>query len=261
MTPWDLLLWGWLGAAVLMAAFWLIQLRTHNAGIVDVVWSFGVGLLAAWFAFGADGLAERRILIATMTGLWSARLGVYLFRRVMSEIEDGRYKQMREDWGDNTQRNLFVFFQVQASWSVLFAAPMLIAARNSQPLGWTDLAGIAVWALALGGEMIADRQLQRFRSDPVNRGKVCKTGLWRYSRHPNYFFEWVHWFSYVWIGWAAPFGWLILLGPAAMLFFLFKITGIPPTEANALRSRGDAYRKYQRTTSVFVPWPPKEQSQ
>ena len=176
----------------------------------------------------------------------------------MSETEDGRYKQMREDWGDNTQRNLFLFFQVQATWSVLFAAPMLIAARNQQPIGWTDLAGLLVWALALGGEMIADNQLSRFRHNPANKGKVCRDGLWRYSRHPNYFFEWVHWWGYVLIGWNAPYGWLTLLGPAVMLFFLFKITGIPPTEKNALKSRGEAYRQYQRTTSVFVPWPPKE---
>src|SRR5690606_13982714 len=96
MTAWELLLWGWAGAAVLMALFWLIQLRTHNAGIVDVVWSFGVGLLALWFAWGADGLAERRWLVAVMAGLWSARLGGYLFRRVLGEAEDGRYQKMRE---------------------------------------------------------------------------------------------------------------------------------------------------------------------
>jgi steroid 5-alpha reductase family enzyme len=119
---------------------------------------------------------------------------------------------------------------------------------------------VAVAVLALGGEAIADAQLSRFRRDPANRGTVCRTGLWRYSRHPNYFFEWVHWWAYVLIGIAAPWGWLALFGPALMLLFLFKITGIPPTEARALESRGDAYREYQRTTSVFVPWPPRRET-
>jgi steroid 5-alpha reductase family enzyme len=99
--------------------------------------------------------------------------------------------------------------------------------------------------------------LQAFRSNSRNKGKVCRDGLWRYSRHPNYFFEWTHWWAYVLIGWQAPYGWATLFGPVIMLVFLFKVTGIPPTEENALRSRGDAYREYQRTTSVFFPWPPK----
>ena len=260
MSPWELLLYGWLGVAALMAGIWALQRRTGDAGVVDVVWSLGVGALAMLFAWGGDGLTERRILIAGMTGLWALRLGAYLLRRVLSMPEDGRYQKLRAAWGAKAQRNLFRFWQVQASWSVLCAAPRLSAARNALPHGWADAPGVAIWGIALGGEMLADRQLHAFRGRESSKGKVCRDGLWRYSRHPNYFFEWVHWWAYVALGWAAPHGWLTLLGPALMLFFLLKITGVPPTEANALASRGDAYREYQATTSVFFPWPPKERT-
>ncbi len=135
---------------------------------------------------------------------------------------------------------------------------MLIAMLNPAafPNAW-DIAGVLVWLLAVGGERTADAQLERFRADPANRGRTCRVGLWRLSRHPNYFFEWLHWWSYVLIGFAAPLGWLTLLGPAVMLLFLLRITGIPMTELRAIESRGDAYREYQRTTSAFFPWPPK----
>ena len=258
MSWWALLLTGWAAAAVLMALMWLLQRRTGDAGIVDVAWAAGVGTLAAWFAYGADGLPERRWIVAALALAWSARLTGYLLVRVLKLPEDGRYQQMRQEWGDKTQSNLFWFFQIQASWSVLFAAPMLAASYNARPLGAWDAAAVAVWAAALAGEALADRQLHRFRSNPRNKGKVCREGLWRYSRHPNYFFEWVHWWAYVLLALGAPYAWTALLGPASMLFFLFKITGIPPTEKRALASRGEVYRNYQRTTSVFFPWPPKE---
>ncbi len=256
--PWLLLLGGWAAAAALMAIFWLAQLRTGDAGIVDVVWSVAVGLLAILFAWLADGHPSRRILLGVLVGIWSLRLGGHLLTRVMQLPEDGRYQRLRAEWGDRAQRNLFLYFQVQAVWGVLFAIPLLVAARNPRPLGALDAAGVAIWLVALVGESLADRQLGRFRRDPANRGRVCRDGLWRYSRHPNYFFEWVHWWAYPLLAWSAPAGWVALLGPLVMLYFLLKVTGVPPTEANALASRGDAYREYQRTTSVFFPWPPKK---
>ena len=251
---------GWIAAAIVMATLWALQRRTGDAGIVDVAWAAGVGILASWFAWIAEGAPERRWIIAILAGIWSLRLTAYLFQRVLRMPEDGRYRELRDDWGDRADLNLFWFFQIQAFWSVLFAAPMFLAARNAEPLGWLDVAGVLVWVAALSGEWVADRQLGGFRSDPRNKGAVCRDGLWRYTRHPNYFFEWIHWFSYVLIGWSGPMGWLTLSGPALMLLFLFKITGIPPTEKHALASRGQAYRDYQQVTSVFFPWPPKEKT-
>lgn len=262
MKIWIGILIAWSVMAVVMALLWLRQRSTHNAGIVDIAWSFGAGLCAIWFAYLADGDDVRRIIIAAMAGIWGLRLGLHLARRVLSESEDGRYEQLRTKWGDRTQRNLFIFFQVQAFWAVLFALPMLVAARNDAPAWqWSDVAAIAVWLIALGGEAVADAQLAAFRKDPSTKGQVCRRGLWKYSRHPNYFFEWVHWWAYVLLGFAGPMGYLTLAGPALMLFFLLKVTGIPPTEQRALASRGEAYRDYQRTTSAFFPWPPKRSAE
>jgi steroid 5-alpha reductase family enzyme len=121
-----------------------------------------------------------------------------------------------------------------------------------------ELAGGLLWLAAVGGEWVADRQLVRFRADPVNRGRTCRDGLWRYSRHPNYFFEALHWWAYVLMGVGVPFGWVTLLGPLLMTVALLKISGFPLAEAQALASRGEDYRNYQRTTSAFIPWFPKQ---
>ena len=123
-----------------------------------------------------------------------------------------------------------------------------------------DFVAIAVWVIAIAGESIADRQLDNFRNNPSNKGQVCKDGLWYYSRHPNYFFEWLHWWTYVLFAITYPLGWLSILAPALMLFFILKVTGIPPTEKQALKSRGERYREYQRTTNAFFPWFPKTQA-
>ena len=117
--------------------------------------------------------------------------------------------------------------------------------------------GLALGLLAIGGETLADRQLERFRLNPANRGKVCREGLWYYSRHPNYFFEWLYWWAFVLMGIGTSYGWWTLLGPLFMLLFLFKLTGIPYTEKQALASRGEAYRAYQKSTPMFFPWFPR----
>jgi steroid 5-alpha reductase family enzyme len=162
---------------------------------------------------------------------------------------------LREKWGRRANRNFFIFFLVQASWSVLFSLPFLAVVFNTaNPLGILDGLGVAVWIFSVLGEVVADWQLARFRRGSQNRGKTCNQGLWRYSRHPNYFFEWLHWFAYILLAAGSPYWWLSLLGPVTMGVFLFKITGIPYTEKQALRSRGESYREYQRTTSAFFPW-------
>lgn len=258
MSPWLMLTIGWLTAAAAMSALWLVQRRTGHASIADVGWSFGVGLLSIFFAaFSFDGTVTRRLLVASLAGIWAFRLGGHLLHRVLTMPEDGRYVTLKQQYGEAVQWRLFRFFQLQAAASVFFAVPMLVACQSVAPIGIFDYLAVAVWGLAIGGEMLADRQLASFRSSPENDGQVCQQGLWKYSRHPNYFFEWLHWWSYVLFAAAAPFGWLTFVGPLAMLFFLLKGTGIPLTEAQAIKSRGEAYRRYQRTTSAFFPWPPK----
>lgn len=244
--------------ATVMVALWVVQRRTGDAGVVDVGWTYGVGASAILFALLSDGTPARRVLVAALVALWSLRLGTYILRdRVLSGDEDGRYQELRASWGDRFQRRIFWFFQAQGVLAVLFALPALAAmeSRRGGP-GWIDMAGVAVWLFAITGESVADRQLARHRADPANRGRTCRRGLWRWSRHPNYFFEWLHWWSYAIIAVASPLWWIAVAAPLVMLVFILFVTGIPPTEARAVASRGDDYREYQRTTSAFVPWPP-----
>lgn len=249
-----LLLEGWTALAALMAVLWLRQLRTANATSVDAAWSAGMGILAVTFALLADGDPQRRLLVGTLAALWAARLAWHLISdRVLGRPEDGRYRAMREQWGHRAPLYFFMFYQGQAIVATLFSVPILAAMQGGALDAWAA-AGALVWLIAVLGETTADRQLSRFRAKPENRGRTCREGWWRTSRHPNYFFEWTHWFSYVLIGHAA---WPTWIGPAVMLLFLFRLTGIPFTEQQAIKSRGDDYRAYQRETSVFFPWFPK----
>ena len=242
---------------VVMAALWVVQRRTGNAGIVDAGWSMGVGAAGLIFAALGDGDPTRRALAGVLIGLWSLRLGGYILRRVLTEEEYGRYRRLRDEWGASFERRAFVFYQLQALFAVIFALPIAVVASSQKPLGVAEaVAAVGVWLVAVIGESVADRQLASFRAQPDNRGRTCRNGLWSVSRHPNYFFEWVHWWSYVVLGLGAPLGWLTLVGPFAMLVFLLKVTGIPTTEARAAATRPD-YLEYQRTTSGFIPWFPK----
>lgn len=247
----------WLAAALLMAAGWWWQRRHRNAGVVDVLWAAGVGASAIHYGINGDGAALPRATVAMLGGAWGLRLAWHLWRRVRDEAEDGRYRHLRTHWhGD--QRRWFLFFQLQALLVLMFSLPLLAVARNpvAAITPWW-LAGIAIWLASVVGEAVADRQLARFRADPANRGTTCRDGLWRYSRHPNYFFEWTHWFAYVCLAVGSPLHWLAWSGPLVMYVFLRWISGVPYTEAQALRTRGDDYRAYQRSTPMFIPWIPK----
>jgi len=245
----------WVALSLWMLGAWLIARRMRNAGVVDVMWAMGIGLAALYFGLVGEGSMMSRLLVAMLAGFWATRLAMHLLVRVLYEDEDGRYQSLRERWGDRANARFFGFFQIQALIALLFSIPLWVAAQNpvASPTGWT-FAAILVWTIAVVGEAISDYQLARFRVQPKNRGKTCRTGFWRHSRHPNYFFEMLHWFAYVLLAVGLEYAWLSLLGPLAMLIFLYLLTGIPSTERQALRSRGDDYREYQRTTSALIPW-------
>ena len=260
MNSWIPLACLWLMAASMMSLGWLWQRARTNAGIVDVLWAAGLGAAAVFFALLGDGGAGPRLMLAVLGAVWGVRLAAHLWRRVRGEAEDGRYQNLRAHWhGD--QFKFFLFFQFQALLIVLFSLPFLAVARNPRGPGlWLSL-GMSIWLISVIGESIADRQLARFRADAANRGRTCREGLWRYSRHPNYFFEWLHWFAYVCLAVGSPIAWLAWSGPLVMYVFLRWISGIPYTERQALRSRGKDYRTYQHSTSMLFPWFPKRTEQ
>ena len=261
MSPLLLALLALAGLCTVFAALYLVARRWNNYGIVDIAWSYAFGALALFYAAFAPGWPVRRALIAALAVVWSLRLGTHLAVRVIGHhpVEDGRYVQLRKDWAANFVTKMFWFFQMQAASVVLLGAAFLVAALNPAPaLHPLEIAGAVLWLLAIGGEALADAQLAAFKKNPAHKGQVCAVGLWRFSRHPNYFFEWLIWVAFFVFSLGSPHGWVALIGPASILYLLLRVTGIPMTEEQSLRSRGDAYRRYQATTSAFLPWFPKK---
>ena len=248
---------------VIFGLLYLVARKMDNYGIVDIAWSYAFGGLAAFYALAGPGWPVRRALIATMAVLWSARLGTHLAIRVIGHHpeEDGRYQQLRKDWKANFAAKMAGFFQMQAVSVVLLGAAFLVICLNPAPaLHRLEFAGAALWLIAISGEALADAQLAAFKRKASNKGKVCGVGLWHYSRHPNYFFEWLIWVGYFVFALGSTWGWVAIIGPASILYLLLRVTGIPMTEEQSLRSRGDAYRRYQKTTSAFIPWFPRKLS-
>ncbi len=257
---WFLIGIGTAAAFVLFALTWLLSLKLNNFSFVDVTWSYALAFIAPLYALLGGGFMQRKIIAVTIALVWSARLGTYLLIRVKGHHphEDARYAVLREKWKDGLAKNFFFFFQAQALLIVLLSVPVLLACLNPTPeLGLIEMIGAIVWLVGICGEGLSDAQMQRFKADPASKGKVCQVGLWHYSRHPNYFFESVVWWGFWLFACGSPWGWITLYAPAMILYFLLRVTGIPLTEECSVKSKGDAYREYQRTTSAFVPWPPK----
>ncbi|GAA3963848.1 DUF1295 domain-containing protein [Allohahella marinimesophila] len=237
---------------------WLVQLKKKNASWVDVIWALGVAVCGGLAAVLGGGDPALRMLIGAIYLVWFGRLGWHLLTRVAGdEHEDGRYAHMR-DWAGAKAPWLFLLFYImQASWVSIFTLPAVVVANGALPPFWALIVGLLIIVIAWVGESLADRQLAAFKRESGNSGKTCRKGLWRYSRHPNYFFEWLQWFGYPLLGLQAAYGDLLWLAPLIVFVFLYYVTGIPFTERQAIRSRGDDYRQYQRTTSMFFPWRPK----
>ena len=253
-----------LGAA--MACAWEFQRRVGNAGWVDVFWTFatgGVGVAGALVPFpGLEGFPARQAVVAALAGFWAVRLGLHLRARVRSRPEDARYAGFRRDWGSRFQSRLFWLLMIQAAAAWPLAAAVMLAARNpAAGWRWTDIAAIAVISASLLGEALADRQLARFVAEPGNAGRVCGRGLWAWSRHPNYFFEFLGWCAWPLFAFnpAWPLGLFAAAAPVMMYWLLVYVSGIPPLERVMLASRGDAYRAYQNRTSPFLPLPPRRE--
>ncbi|MEQ1635505.1 MAG: DUF1295 domain-containing protein [Methylococcales bacterium] len=243
-----------------MLSAWAWQQKHANAGIVDVAWAFGMMCAGSWYAFTGSAPPYLKMSLAMLTGAWFLRLGFYLATRVFNAPEDSRYLAMRKAMNNHASLGFLVFFLLQAGFITILSLPFFAVAQNTNPNLVSVIAALTLAALALWGETTADSQLANFKRNPQNRGKSCREGWWRYSRHPNYFFEWLHWFAYPLMGWGGTYQNWLWLAPAFMFLFLYFLTGIPFSEQQALRNRGEDYRRYQQVTPVFFPWRPKAES-
>ncbi|RMH08110.1 MAG: DUF1295 domain-containing protein [Nitrospirae bacterium] len=227
--------------------------------MADLGFCVGFGLVAVVDGLNASGDPIRRIVVATMAAVYAWRLGFHLFvHRIADKPEDARYRSLRKQLGRWSEVCAFVYFQGQAVAVVVLSVPLLVLMAAPTPFGgiW-DWLGVMIGVVGVGGEAWADWQLAQFKADSRNRNKVCQIGWWRYSRHPNYFFDVVHWWAYPVMGLVHPNGWLTMIAPLVMMWALLRVSGVPYAEAQALASKGEAYRRYQATTSVFIPWRPK----
>ncbi len=240
----------------LLPLIWMLFLfgveRLRNeADIVDLGWSFGIAVLA--IGIGLVINTERSLAAALFGGFWGLRLSLHLYKsRFLSSHEDTRYLELRETWGGKA---FFIFFQAQGVLIFLFTLPYYAVSIDPRPLDFLFWIGGALWALSILGELVADKQLESFKKRKA--GRVCKEGLWRYSRHPNYFFEWLHWLSYPIMTFGSEYFWLTIHAPILMLYLILKVTGIPPIEERALKKKGEEFRQYMNETNAFFPWFPR----
>ena len=242
-------------ATVSFAVVWAICVRIRNYAFLDVAWSYAVAVLAPVYSALGPGDSVRKWVATGIGVAWSVRLGTHLLVRVVRHhpSEDPRYQTLRKRWDGPAM--FLAFFELQAVIAVIFSLPFLLAAFNAQPtMALVEWLGLGVALIGLAGESVADAQMTSFKRDPASKGRVCQKGLWKWSRHPNYFFEFVVWVGFCVFAFGSPWGGITVICPILMLYFLLRVTGIPLTEEYSIESKGDAYREYQRTTSAFVPW-------
>ncbi len=258
-------------AAIFLSAWmtlaWWLQMRTGKSGWIDTLWSYGVGIAGVALTLlvplaSDEAISPRQWLVASLCALWSVRLGTHILLRTLSGGDDPRYAQLKKEWKHAHSAGCSGFSRFRRF------APSCLHSASSSPrktapgLRISDWIGAALLLAAIAGAGVADRQLRAFLADKKNRGKVADTGLWSYSRHPNYFFEWLGWFAYALIAFdsSGSYWWwpLALIAPAMMYWLLVHASGIPPLEAHMLRSRGEAFRDYQRRVNAFFPGPPRQ---
>jgi steroid 5-alpha reductase family enzyme len=259
MTYLDVYLYGGLAILAFMTAIWLLSLALRNSSIVDIFWGPGF-VMTGWlyFALTPDGFAPRKMTLVVLVTLWGLRLGIHILRRNWGKPEDFRYAKWREEEGARWWWfSFFKVFLLQGILLWIISAPLLAAQVGGTPDGLTllDYAAIIVWATGFLFEALGDAQLARFKADPANKGKVLNTGLWRYTRHPNYFGDSVQWWGYYLLSLAAG-GWWTVFSPALMTFLLIRVSGVAMLERTLKEKPG--YREYVETTSAFVPWYPRK---
>lgn len=239
-----------------MVSTWLLSLFLEDMSIVDSVWGIGFVLLA-WASLPYEA-EVRQYLVTTLVTIWGIRLSVHITKRNHNKGEDKRYAAWRKEWGKWTSiRSLFQVFLLQGLIMLLVALPVLwINTYNLEPISYRDIIAIMLWLTGFYFEVVGDYQLAAFKKDPHNEGQVLHSGLWRYTRHPNYFGESVMWWAIWLMATNVQQGWMTIVSPILLTFLLLKVSGVSLTEKH-LEGNG-AYIRYQRTTSAFFPWLPKQ---
>jgi steroid 5-alpha reductase family enzyme len=243
----------------LMLATWVASILRRDASVVDIVWGFGFAAIGVHSAVTGAGAAPRRALIGALAALWGLRLAVYLFWRNHGKGEDYRYQAMRRHWGAQFPVvSLFTVFGLQGVLMWVVSLPLQLAAASTEPeaLGRWDAVGAALFALGFFFEVVGDAQLARFKANPANQGQVMDRGLWRYTRHPNYFGDAVLWWGFFAIAAGTPGGWRAVIGPIVMTVLLRRVSGVALLE-RSLRRRKPGYASYVARTNAFVPGPPR----
>jgi steroid 5-alpha reductase family enzyme len=250
-----------LSTAVVMTAvtlLWLLSLAIRDSSIVDIAWGM-LFVLVAWLGVAVGpGDPTRRWLVAVLVTVWGIRLSVRIGRRNIGRPEDFRYAAWRERAGNAWWwRSLFKVFWLQGAVAVVVSLPLVAVAVGTTPEGLTaiDILGIAVWLTGFGFEAVGDHQLDRFKANPANRGGIIETGLWRYTRHPNYFGDALLWWGLGVIGLLTPWGLPALVGPALMTFLLVRVSGVAMLESSMSTRPG--WDRYAASTSAFIPRPPR----
>jgi len=245
-------------AIVLFAIMWIVSFRLKNYGFLDVTWTLCIGLFALVDELAGDGDVTRRALFAVLGLVWSLRLGLFVLARVLRHhpVEDKRYRSLRERW--RTPGAFLAFFELQGLIAVVFSLPFVLSAVAPDPgipiVGWL---GLLLAVVGVIGEAVADAQSEAFKRRADSRLGILDVGLWRYSRHPNYFFEMLTWVGFAVASLTLPWGWLAVSCPVLIVYFLLRVTGVPLTEQHAIETHGEAYRDYQRRTSAVIPWAPR----
>ena len=250
----SILLYGFIISYVSFVALWIVQVKSKDAGWVDIGWTLGLGSLVICLGITSEGLLTRRIIASLLIGIWAIRLASFIIKdRLFKEEEDSRYQNLRRYWGKKANFKFYFFFTFQSFLVILFSIPFLPVFYNPNPFGIIDLIGIILWLIAFIGEALADKQLRDFKKLPENKFKVCRVGFWERSRHPNYFFEWLQWIAYVFLSIGSNEFYLSLIGPIFMYFFLIKVSGVYWVELQAIKKRGEEYKKYQQEVPMFFP--------
>ncbi len=243
-------------------AGWWFGSKIKNYSLVDALWAGWIGLAGLIYALFGNGTVSKRIAAGAIALIWGGRLAYHLQKRIRKHHpeEDTRYQKLREIWQGRVKSSFFWFFLAQALSVLILSLPYFLITRDSSPWGHFETLGLIVVIIGLAGEILSDHQMSKFKERDNRSTSVCRDGLWNYSRHPNYFFEMVIWIGLYLFACGSAWGWTTIFAPLSITYLLLKVTGIPPTEASALKRKGEAYREYQRTTSAFIPLPPKKSS-